>query len=416
MKNNNKKNIKIINTFISNNIDSNQSYSWQIGYKNFGILLYGFCEWLHKNNEQNKYDNIFFLSRDGFILKKVYSILFPTEKTSYFYVSRRSLALPIASKRKEINEILNYLTLPPIFTIDILLSVFQISVKEVQGELEKCKISLDEVFKRKNFKEDQRIIELVKLIFKKINAISNQQEKLFNEYLEQEKFRGKIAIVDIGWHNSIQKSLIELSKTESMHGYYMGVYDNAKRFEKPNNAFGYIYSYGNNMKQQDKTFSFVSLFETMFLAHEGTTIGYMKEKKKVFAKLAKYEYEQDDKNLAVIDDLQKGAIQFVYDFKNSGISIELDEYVCSYNIIKFGSSPSKKDVNYFENIAFENYKKNNLINFNKNTFYYMFHPKAMINDFYLSGWRVAFLKKLIPFPFPHYFAFKLICTIFKGEK
>ena len=416
MKNNNMKNIKIINTFISKNIDSNQSYSWKIGYKNFGILLYGFCEWLHKKNKQNKYDNIFFLSRDGFILKKVYSILFPTEKSSYFYVSRRSLALPIASKRKDVNEILNYLTLPPIFTIDILLSVFQIDVNEVQSELENCKISLDEVFKRKSFKEDQRIKELVKLIYKRISYISKQQEDLFNEYLEQEKFRGNIAIVDIGWHNSIQKSLIELAHTESIHGYYMGVYDNAKIFEKPNNAFGYIYSYGNNMEQQNKTFSFVSLFETMFLAHEGTTIGYTKEKNKIFAKLAKYEYDEEDKNLALIDDLQKGAIQFVRDFKNSGISIELDEYICSYNIIKFGSSPSKKDIKHFENITFENYKKNNIINFNKSTIYYIFHPKTMINDFYLSGWRVAFLKKLLPFPLPHYFIFKLICTIFKGEK
>ena len=87
----------------------------------------------------------------------------------------------------------------------------------------------------------------------------------------------------------------------------------------------------------------------------------------------------------------------------------------SKKIIKFGSKPKTKDINIFGKLSFENYNKNNIINVNHHFLYYMIHPKYMIKDFYKSGWRVAYLKKLLKIPLPYYSIFKIICILFKKD-
>ena len=170
------------------------------------------------------------------------------------------------------------------------------------------------------------------------------------------------------------------------------------------------------MNNQFKTFSFVSLFETMFLSHEGTTINYENQNKKIIPKLANYEYKTEKKSLYIVDNFQQGALKFIEDYKNSNSDIEFNSNTCSYNILKLGSRPTKKDIEMLGNISFENYKMHNIINFNNSSIYYFCHPKDMIKDFYTSGWRVAFLKKLFKLPLPYYHFIKILCVVFKKEQ
>lgn len=61
-----------INTFIYNKLklNSQRKRKWKIGYETFEIFLLGFCQWLHKDITDNKIEKIYFLYRDGFIIKK----------------------------------------------------------------------------------------------------------------------------------------------------------------------------------------------------------------------------------------------------------------------------------------------------------------------------------------------------------
>ena len=117
--------------------------------------------------------------------------------------------------------------------------------------------------------------------------------------------------------------------------------------------------------------------------------------------------------IKIIKDYQNGAIKFVEDFYNRQDKIEnISSDIASAGIIKFGCNPQKEDLRIFEKINFENYKINNLVNFKHNSFYYITHPKKMIQDFYQSGWRIIFLRKLFIIPLPYYQIFKLICLVF----
>ena len=251
------------------------------------------------------------------------------------------------------------------------------------------------------------------MIFERIINISNNQYNNFTNYLKQKNFDHNLLVVDIGWHGSLQKLLQKITKTPKIFGCYIGIYDNANLL---NDCEGYVFDKGKKLDEQYKLFSFVSLFETMFLAHEGTTISYRNVGQKIEAVLAPYEYDNDKKSLEIVSDIQKGTFKFIDDYKNSNININLNANICSYNILKFGSSPNKRDIETFGKISFENYQVHNIINFNKSSLYYFTHPKNMINDFFTSGWRVVFLKKLFKIPFPYYYLLKILCIVFKKEQ
>ncbi len=412
-----KKKLKQINHFI-NQQKYNENYPWKMGYQNFGLLLFGFCEWIHNQKKDRQIDKLFFLARDGYIIKQAYEILYPNDQNSYLYVSRRSLSLPPMKNAKSIDELLQFIILPPMFTIDIFLSVFNIEPISVQKELDMCKIQANEIFKRSTFRQDPKILKLTKVLYQKIMKKAEEQNHNFLSYLKQENFEGNIGIVDIGWHNSIQYALLNVVNDVKINGFYLGIHRKAKKIQSPHKAIGYLYHYKNDLEQQYLTFSFVSLLETMFLSHEGTTIGYQKDHNKFYPILAPYEYNEELASLQIVDDFQKGAIQFIKDYKKSDLykTVELNSKICSYNLLHFGNYPNKKNLKIFGNISFENYQIHNIINFNHNSFYYFTHPKTMIQDFYTSGWRVAFLKKLFKIPLPYSYFIKLLCKIFEEEQ
>ena len=400
-----------LTNFIEINLNMNKTESWNIGFETFGPLLYGFCTWLHDNFVKSKIKNVFFLARDGWIIQNVYKKMYPETNTSYLYVSRKSLALPSMSECDLIDDILDKLVLPPSFTIEEFLKCFDLNFEEYKDSISSCSISFKQIFYRKTYKENEKLRNFTNLIYCDIKNKIKEQKKNFLLYLKQEKFEGKVAIVDIGWHNSIQKYIQNIVDDNNLNvelnGYYLGVYDNAIKFEK-GSVNGYLYEYNKNHEYQYKTFGFVSLLELMFLAHEATTISY-ENVDKIIPKLGKYEYLGNSEMLNIIKNFQQGAIFFVEKFDSD---LKLNFKLSSQNIINFGLNPKKEHIKIFENLIFENFSNNNMVNFNHSNFYYYFHLKKAKEDFYKSGWRIVFLKKLFPIPFPHYTLFKLMCKIF----
>lgn len=65
---------------------------YEYGYIYGGILALGYCRFIHRYVKEKKIERIWFLSRDGEILKRVYGILYPEEKTDYVFWSRNAAA------------------------------------------------------------------------------------------------------------------------------------------------------------------------------------------------------------------------------------------------------------------------------------------------------------------------------------
>ncbi len=69
---------------------------YQYGFNSLGILLFSFSTWLKNNLANKKINKVFFLSRDGFLMKNVFDTIYKNDniETHYLYVSRRSLNVP----------------------------------------------------------------------------------------------------------------------------------------------------------------------------------------------------------------------------------------------------------------------------------------------------------------------------------
>ena len=114
---------------------------------------------------------------------------------------------------------------------------------------------------------------------------STETYPVFKEYLKQEGLlKGKrSALVDSGWVGSMQKTLNaileRLGKKEKLTGYYWGLYE-LPRGVKREDYFCYYFSPEKGLKE--KVYFSNCLFETIFSAPHGMTVGYEKSGGQIF--------------------------------------------------------------------------------------------------------------------------------------
>lgn len=79
----------LVNAHIHNG-SKKYTREYEYGYIYGGLLVTGYCQFIHTYVRQNNMDKILFLARDGYVLKKAYEQLYPaeTEKGAYVYWSR----------------------------------------------------------------------------------------------------------------------------------------------------------------------------------------------------------------------------------------------------------------------------------------------------------------------------------------
>lgn len=87
----------------------NQEEPSRIGYEVIGPLLFGFCQWLHGKIQEDKIEKLFFLSREGELLKKAYSTIYPEDRLpkDYLQVSRRALLIPQISEAESYDGLID---------------------------------------------------------------------------------------------------------------------------------------------------------------------------------------------------------------------------------------------------------------------------------------------------------------------
>lgn len=76
------------------------SMEYEYGYLYGGLFVVGYCNFIHEYCENHHVDKLLFLSRDGDILKQVYDMMYPGEKTEYVYWSRKAATKLMANYDK----------------------------------------------------------------------------------------------------------------------------------------------------------------------------------------------------------------------------------------------------------------------------------------------------------------------------
>ena len=220
-----------INKVLNDPSIKKESSYYQFGWKYFGPFLLGFTKWLYSKLQDEKIKKVYFFSRDGYMMQKSYEIFAPDDiEIEYVYFSRKSIRQALLYKCDDYKESIQYLSIEKYISLGKILEYYGYSKEEREEIARENKWNLLKEFQYTTLDKNVEIKNIYKRLEKEIKQKSRKQKEYLLKYLNQINFYGDCAIVDIGWHGSMQYylekfcSLNELNV--NMHGYYVGIMPN----------------------------------------------------------------------------------------------------------------------------------------------------------------------------------------------
>ena len=405
-----KQNYDVFFRIINNNLKSENSFYRKFGFAVLGPLVYNYVVWLKNMCKQNNLSKIFFFARDGYIFKNVFESLFKGEfTTSYIYFSRRAIRVPYSAMSPSYENIMKYFPKTKILTVKTYFENFGLNPSNYESLIKKYNLKMDDHIYYNDLFKNNAFRKIFDNIYEDIKQEAQKEYEILKKYIKQEKLSGNVAMVDVGWHNSMQFYLEKIAKYNNynlnLYGFYVGKMHNEKDV---NFSKGFI-SDTNDIGYADSALSFIGLIESVFLALEGSTKTYIENQNgKISPVLFDYEYNEKDLEYGSFLEIQAG----IYDFIDIIKSLDYIEIFSlsgkdSYLPLKsFGINPYLYDIKFFSKFR---YFSEEIVYFSnsKSLLFYIFNIKKFKLDFYQARWKVGFMKELFKIKLPYYRIYKI---------
>jgi predicted HAD superfamily hydrolase len=241
-------------------------------------------------------NRIYFLARDANIflqIAKIFGASYPDIKFSYLHASRRTLYLAgiEGGTKEEFSWIMGGgLGRTPRqmmrrINLDIQLLDAHLDSFSIDQNFYDQKLTTETFDLFLNLLTDKNILPAILLEAKKQKAITLQ-------YFEQEGMldeNARIAIVDLGWTRTCQKSINSILGTTEVFGYYLGVFKNRMFADQAGQYMAGFYPEETIWSEKiDRSLNggFVAVAEHVFaMTDHGSTIGYKKAGAKIIPEL-----------------------------------------------------------------------------------------------------------------------------------
>lgn len=354
--------------------------------------LYMFTEKLYYQLLNDGLDEVFFLSREGEYLKKLFDeyqkhIFGKKIKTNYLLVSRKATYLP-SLKSIEKEDFANLLQQYVYISLKEFLGSLNLGQEEIEEILMSYSKDCEKLIKTEKLNEnerkemqalisknfDQKIIylyesKILKYLkqnktFQKIYEHNRtEQSRLFQKYIKSMTDKKKICVVDIGWNGSIQDNIANiLGKDYKVTGYLFGLVTRKDPIEvaKENNKQGLIFT---NVPKVSSNFDlFVenrTIFEVLLGASHGSANRYVEKDNKV--EVLTFEKEEErriyvnviskiqEKMMKLFQEISKLLINQYYDNKQIEKEINMAHFKMLFH-------PTEEQLNFFNKIYhYENF-------------------------------------------------------------
>lgn len=386
---------KQIMSFANNRIMAVPS-SQRLGYETMGPLLYGYTTWLMSELRKAGIKKIFFLARDGQIMKKAFDLVNTNKEfeSHYLYASRRALQVPIlANENMDFSSYVKRLHWPPTVTVNYFLYALGIEDPRIVADLKaKYHIDNDYAVRRENLLTDHQLLNLFSKERSLIQKNAHDELQALLAYLQEEKVNGSIGIVDIGWRGNMQLNLESLLKEQhidyQVQGYYVGVTptdNHADRIQMK----GYIFNQQNNsVFQIEKTVN--SLFEQIFMASHGS-VKRFEESENGTIEPVLYPLEQTDSySKSLLINYQQGALKFVEDFSSTYGQLSVNGEFAVAGVLQQFINPTLEDALEWSNLKFKDVDTKPLIA--TKGLNIVLHPQKFAQAYKYSVWKEGFLR------------------------
>ncbi|EHE2522273.1 HAD-IA family hydrolase [Escherichia coli] len=335
---------------------------YNLGYAALGPMLSSFVQWIIRQSKNDGLQRIYFLSREGWILKQVYDIYTKDDNESipsvYLYCSRRTVR--VASIRS-INDILNVASQPfsSGVTISQLLNYrFGLEEKYITEEklISAGFNTANDILESDNITKI-KFSKLCQSLSKEIIDQATSERNTYIEYLNQVGIfdHDNSGIVDIGWKANMQGSLGELIDKKFIGYYYATLQGAEKWLDQGHTIKSFI---GDFLSVESKSCAVNNRHLIEFLTcHTDRSLVCMT--KGVSGKIIKHFRDEPmhSNRVKLIDEIHAGITNFAHDMKNRFGDIANQSY-CDWSLGEkvlddFIKSPTKEDVLFLVGQAFE---------------------------------------------------------------
>lgn len=198
-----------------------------LGFIGFGPFILSFAHWLIERATKDGIDTLYFLSRDGKILKEAYDLVARFKegapKSRYLYCSRRCANV---AKLKTFEDICDLLAVDiAAMTVERLIEVrFGLTPAIIQAQTRHFPVYESLRSRRINNTNKDEALPVLEELKSLILENAAAERDAYTAYLDSAKFfdSNSKAVVDVGYAGTMQESLHELTDyQQQLSGYYI---------------------------------------------------------------------------------------------------------------------------------------------------------------------------------------------------
>ncbi len=386
-----------------------------LGSQYFGPFLHAYVAWLRNQVAEIRPERILFLSRDGYMMQRAYELMEQSDKdhslgipSAYVHFSRASLRQPLLWTKSTFQETFQLLSWQRYVTLREVLAFWGLTTEEANevADAQRAKgVDIDHaVFAYEQLPQSPELEALYAQWQSVINERSRAQYQALGAYLEQIGMRGRVVIVDIGWHGTMQHCLEQLLAIYGIEAQVVGLYvgiDKQKNFS--GEARGFVYD-NERLDRKTDILSFLGVVEKLFQSCEGSAVAYHQDAQgTAHPTLAPYEYEAYPFMVQQITAMQQGALE------------------CLGQRLAQGTEPSDADVDHFLNLGKNPSLRQtamfrSFFNIDNDIKFFLlpqkplwhYTPRQFVLALNQSQWKTGFMRQAFKMPLPYHFIYKLL--------
>lgn len=332
----------------------------RLGFEGAGPMFLSFAMWVLRESERRGDQDLFFLARDGFLVKEIYDRLiaagFRGPRSHYLLASRRSLSTASLSSKEDLHASLRLrfseTTLRAFFA-----DRFGLDVDTFDG---RC--LLDAGFSSWDDRVSDRashapaLTRLLDACSEGILARSRTERDAMLRYLESESFcrASRKSVVDIGHNASLQKALGELVGVRDLGGFYFATFEGAREVRDAGfDIDSYLLRFEDNRSSDHVYCRSIGLFEFLFLPD----LPSFRSFELVEGMLRPVFVDGDERTrAALVRQVHRGVLEFcdlaIRTLGDDLQSITFSPGDATRRVLRFAERPSRRDAEMFVGVSF----------------------------------------------------------------
>jgi FMN phosphatase YigB (HAD superfamily) len=333
------------------------NFWWLLGHNLLGPLLCGFCRWLQRGFQTDRIDRVYFLLRDGEIFHRVYRTLFPDHSGApslhLLHSSRRAYQLPLLDQGPEhIRRQLLVCNTP--YPVALYLRRLGLNPDEFGDDFPACGFeSAAAAIDARN--EGTRVLALLDRprVRAALREVVRREREALLAYFRQERLfaPGRVALVDLGWHGSLQKAVHLLARQtgtgpDALVGYYLATFQPfLENMPADLAARGFLTHLGEPADRAAVLTQFREFLEVIGSSPMGSLVCF--EQTDGLVRPRCLANPAGAEQLAALGEIQAGTLAFAQNYRTVAQSLALPEIpsaVAGEELLRLLTQPTKEEV------------------------------------------------------------------------